>query len=97
MRTFKDFLVWYNNLDVGPFVTAVSRLQKFYFDRDIDIFKTTVSVPGIARQMLFDTARREGAEFLLFDENNRICYLCLTEIDLSQSRVVCCNKSQSRL
>ena len=28
---------------------------------------------------------------------NRICYLCLTEIDLSQSRVVCCNKSQSRL
>ena len=27
---------------------------------------------------------------------NRICYLCLTEIDLSQSRVVCCNKSQSR-
>ena len=27
----------------------------------------------------------------------RICYLCLTEIDLSQSRVVCCYKSQSRL
>ena len=45
MRTFKDFLVWYNNLDVGPFVTAVIRLQKFYFERDIDIFKTTVSVP----------------------------------------------------
>ena len=24
---------------------------------------------------------------------NRICYLCLTEINLSQSRGVCCNKS----
>ena len=71
MRTFKDFLVWYNNLDVGPFVTAVSRLQKFYFDRNIDIFKTAVSVPGIARQMLFDTARREGAEFVVFDEKNK--------------------------
>ena len=29
MKTFKDFLAWYNNLDVSPFVTAVIRLQKF--------------------------------------------------------------------
>lgn len=38
MSTFRDFLVWYNNLDVGPFVQAVQNLQKCYFDRDIDIF-----------------------------------------------------------
>ena len=30
-----------------------------------------MSVPGIARKMLFDTARREGAEFTLFDEKNK--------------------------
>ena len=28
MPTFRDFLVWYNNLDVGPFVTAVENLQR---------------------------------------------------------------------
>ena len=55
---------------MGPFVTAVIRLQKFIFDRGIDIFKTALSVPGIARQMLFDTARKQGAEFFLFDEKN---------------------------
>jgi hypothetical protein len=28
VTTFRDFLVWYNNLDVGPFVTAVENLQR---------------------------------------------------------------------
>ncbi|KAJ8300697.1 hypothetical protein KUTeg_022216 [Tegillarca granosa] len=45
MKTFRDFLKWYNNLDVGPFVIAVERLQKFYFDQTIDLFKTAISVP----------------------------------------------------
>ena len=34
MTTFRDFLVWYNNLDVGPFVIAVQNLQKYYFERN---------------------------------------------------------------
>lgn len=74
MTTFRDFLVWYNIVDVGPFVTAVTRLQQFYFDRNIDLFKIAMSVPGIARKMLFDTATREGAEFMLLDEKNKDLY-----------------------
>ena len=74
MSSFRDFLVWYNNLDVGPFVTAVERFQKFYFDKGIDVFKTAISVPGIARQMLFRTARKENVTFALFDENNKDLY-----------------------
>ncbi|XP_053380152.1 uncharacterized protein LOC123531892 [Mercenaria mercenaria] len=70
MSTFKDFLVWYNNLDVGPFVTAVERLQKFYFDKNIDVLKTAMSVPGIARQLLFKSATEKGAEFSLIDRKN---------------------------
>lgn len=70
MSTFKDFLIWYNNLDVAPFVTAVERLQKFYFEKGIDVFKTAMSVPGIARQLLFKSARDLGAEFALVDERN---------------------------
>ena len=56
---------------MGPFVTAATKLQQFYFDRNIDIFEIAMSVPGIARKMLFDKARREGAEFTLFDEKNK--------------------------
>lgn len=74
MTTFRDFLVWYTNLDVGPLVTAVTRLQQFYFDRNIDLVKIAMSVPGIAKKMLFDTATREGAEFMLLDGKNKDLY-----------------------
>ncbi|MCG8047556.1 MAG: hypothetical protein N0E48_18330, partial [Candidatus Thiodiazotropha endolucinida] len=30
MSTFLDFLTWYNNLDVRPFIDAVERFQQFY-------------------------------------------------------------------
>lgn len=74
MRTFRDFLEWYNNLDVKPFVEAVEKMQTFYFEKGIGVFKTAISVPGIARQMLFKVAREEGAEFSLVDEKNRDLY-----------------------
>ena len=71
MSTFRDFLVWYNNLDVEPFVKAVEKFQQFYFEKGIDVFKSAISVPGIARQLLFRTARQQNAVFALFDENNK--------------------------
>ena len=74
MSTFQDFLIWYNNRDVGPFVQAVENLQKIYFDRGIDVFKTSIYVPGLARRMLFDTGRQAGASFALFDEANSDLY-----------------------
>lgn len=77
MSTFQDFLVWYNNLDVGPFVRAVENLQQFYFERGIDLFKTSISVPGLARRMLFDTGRQAGASFALFDEANSDIYFSI--------------------
>ena len=79
MTTFKDFLIWYNDLDVGPFVTAVERLQKFYFDKRIDVLKTAMSVPGIARQLLFKSARNVQAEFSLIDKKNADLYQTIKE------------------
>ena len=74
MTTFRDFLVWYNNLDVAPFVAAVGNFQKFYFQKGVDVFKTAISVPGIARQLLFKTARKENVNFALFDKQNQDLY-----------------------
>ncbi len=74
MSTFRYFLVWYNNLDVRPFVVAIERLQKLYFDKGIDVFKTAISVPGIARKMLFATAEETGAEVSLIDKGNEELY-----------------------
>ena len=74
MTAFRDFLTWYNDLDVGPFVIAVERLQSFYFEKGIDVLKTAISVPGIARQLLFQSARDMRAEFSLVDERNSDLY-----------------------
>ena len=56
-------------MHVGSFVTAVERLQKFYFDKKIDIFKIAISAPGIARRMFFQTAKEARASFSLFDNH----------------------------
>ena len=71
MTTFRDFLVWYNNLDVGPFVTAVENLQRYFFKRNIDIFKISISVPGLARHMLFESGRK-AALLLCWTKRTRI-------------------------
>ena len=71
MTTFRDFLVWYNNLDVAPFVQAVEKFQQFYFQKGIDVFKSAISVPGIARQLLFKTAQKQKVNFALFDNHNK--------------------------
>ena len=59
-------------MDVGPFVTAVENLQRYYFKRNIDIFKVSISVPGLARHMLFESGRKAGASFTLLDEKNKV-------------------------
>jgi hypothetical protein len=74
MKTFRDYLIHYNNMDCGPFVQAVENLQKYYFERHIDIFKVSISVPGLARQMLFECGRQAGASFSLFDAANEDLY-----------------------
>ena len=53
MSTFKDFLVWYNNLDVVPFLVAVEKMSQFWQERTIDMFKDGVSVPGLTLKYLF--------------------------------------------
>ena len=66
--------MFYNNLDVGPFVEAVENFQKFYFEKWLDIFKSLISVPGVAREILFNTAKRQNANFVLFDQYNKNLY-----------------------
>ena len=78
MTSFREFLIWYNNLDVGPFVKAVEKWQQLYFKDRLDVFKTAISLPGIARQKLYDIAMRNGAQFALVDKSNADLHHLLT-------------------
>jgi hypothetical protein len=70
MTRFQDWLEFYNNLDVKPCVEAVTRMQAFYRGKGVDQFKQSISVPGIARLLLFQAAREANVSFPLFDYKN---------------------------
>ena len=52
MKTFGDWLEYYNNLDVAPFLQALQKMRQFYTDLGVDIFKDAVSLPGVSMQYI---------------------------------------------
>ena len=52
MRTFGDWLEYYNNLDVAPFLEALQKMKEFYANLGIDIFKDAVSLPGVSEKYI---------------------------------------------
>ena len=52
MQTFGDWLKYYNNLDVAPFLEALQKMKAFYTDLGVDIFKDAVSLPGVSQQFV---------------------------------------------
>ena len=50
MKTFGDWLKYYNNLDVAPFLEALQKMKEFYTNLGVDIFKDAVSLPGVSQQ-----------------------------------------------
>ena len=73
METFRDFFVWYDNLDVIPFLEAIVKMiSKFWKERDIDIFKDGVSVPGLTMKYLFSNI--PDTYFSLFTEKDKDLY-----------------------
>jgi hypothetical protein len=65
MKTFKDFLEWYNILDVLPFIEAVEKMKTFYKAKKLDLFKDGVSLPGVVLKYLM---KGTESDFYLFDE-----------------------------
>ncbi len=53
MKTFRDYLIFYNNNDTIGFVVAVSKLLKIYDKENICLFKETISLPGVSMLKLF--------------------------------------------
>ena len=45
----RDLLIYYNLLDVNPFVEAVKKLLEPHIKEGFDIFKTSFSVSGVAK------------------------------------------------
>ena len=62
MRTFADWLRYYNDLDVVPVLEALQKMRAFYTEKDINILKDAVSLPGVSMHYLLGSTIERGAE-----------------------------------
>ena len=69
METLREYLIWYNNRDVTPFLDAIEKQAAFYRDRHIDMFKDGISVPGLALLYLFNNLPKDTF-FTIFNKTN---------------------------
>ena len=67
MSTMRDYLMWYNNRDVVPFLEAVDKQFNFYQMLKVDMFKDGISVPGLTLKYLLKTTK---ANFTLINQQN---------------------------
>ena len=75
MSTLQDLLIWYNILDVKPLLAATDNLFNYYKnDHNIDMFKETVSSPGVSRLLIMRSAFKNGATFYQFNKSQANIY-----------------------
>ena len=76
MQTFREFLIWYNNLDVQPFCEALEKMCAFWKDKKIDMLRQGISIRAVTLTYLFTTLE-SGISFSLFDEKKQRSVLSL--------------------
>ena len=69
MKTFRDFLRWYNNKDVVPTLQAMKKMMKFYHDQKIDMLKLGCTLPNLANICLHKSTDRKFYPFIEADKD----------------------------
>ena len=69
MKTMRDFLVWYNVKDVGPFAEALQKQIDFYKTMGLDMLKDAVGIPGLCTKYLFKNVESK-LYFSLFNSSH---------------------------
>ena len=69
METLREYLIWYNNRDVTPFLDAIAKQAGFYKQHNIDMFNDGISVPGLSLLHLFNDLPND-TYFTVFNRTN---------------------------
>ena len=88
METFRDFLIWYNNLDVVPFLEAIDKMSAFWKERNIDIFKDGVSVPDEIFMMKYLFSNVPNVYFSLFTEKDKDLYYTMKDNNVGGPSII---------
>ena len=68
MKSFKDFLMWYNNKDVVPTLEAMQKTIDFYHQKEIDMLNWGCTLPNLANICLHKST---DSKFLPFFESDK--------------------------
>ena len=68
MKSFKDFLIWYNNKDVVPTLEALQKKIEFYHQMKIDMLKMGCTLHKLAKNCLHKST---DSKFHPFTENDK--------------------------
>ena len=82
IQNLSEYLLYYNRLDVEPFAHSIREwLKNFHLyhpdgsvntKEGVDVLKTTIGIPGVARQLMYNSAAAHPGfkGFTLFNEQN---------------------------
>ena len=68
MKSFKDFLMWYDNKDVVPTPEAMQKMIEFYHQKEIDMLKLGCTLPNLATICLLKST---DSKFYPFTESDK--------------------------
>ena len=85
-QTLHDLLIFYNMIDVGLFVEAITKMRAPYLEEGLDIFKTTFSTSGVARLLMLKKISK-NTFFVCIQKDTlactSVCAKCSPEVFLS--------------
>ena len=68
IKSFEDFLMWYNNKNVVPTLEAMQKTIQFYHQKEIDILKSGCTLPNLANHCRHKST---GSKFYPFTESDK--------------------------
>ena len=89
-----ELLVAYNIQDVKPFTKAFENLWGFYMSLGVNILKECMTVAGVARELIFRTARQGGYGFSLLNKKDEGLYDLLSEAVVGGPSLVFCRHQE---
>ena len=69
MKSFKEFLMWYNNKDVVPTLEAMQKMIGFYRQKEIDMLKLGCTLPNLANICLHKSTDSKIYPFIESDKD----------------------------
>ena len=80
MKSFEDFLMWYNNKDDVPTLEAMQKMIEFYHQKEIGILKLGCTLPSLANSCLHKS--QQNRCFTLLPRATKTCWRSFAKICL---------------